>query len=296
MTKRSKTPARRVALVGTADSRKTAPVDDLSWEIWGLAARGDKISRATRWFELHRLAGEPQEWADNWRSIIRTWSSDVDIYMFYPEYDLGPRILPYPHAEIVDRFGSYFMTSSFSWAMAMAIHEMAPHGVLPKPGSCEIGIWGVDMEYGTEYREQRVGFRHFIDLARALNITISRQVDSGLSYEPVPYPMWQDDPLMNKLKMRENQNAQELNKLNDSLRHTRTLIAQNKAVQAELESLQLTMGEKGKTSKKDLMPRITELVKETGGLMTTSGQLSKDITTREGQHGEQAWLLDYLQP
>ena len=44
------------------------------------------------------------------------------------------------------------------------------------------------------------------------------------------------------------------------------------------------------------MPRITELVKETGGLMTTSGQLSKDITTREGQHGEQAWLLDYLQP
>ena len=84
--------------------------------------------------------------------------------------------------------------------MALAIAELRPKDGPPVEG--EIGIWGVEMEHGTEYREQRVGFRHFIDLAKEIGIPVTRLVSGGLAYEPVPSPFWQDDPLLSKLAKR----------------------------------------------------------------------------------------------
>ena len=192
MAKKKRAP-RKICLVGTASSRDAAPVDDESWEIWGLAARGN-LKRATRWIEAHRLAGEPQAWANEWRRIISTFADETEVLMFYPE-PLGKKVRLFPVEEIQHRFGSYFMTSTFAWAMALAIHEMAPPGQRAVPGDT-IMICGVDMEYGTEYREQRVGFRHMIQVASHFGIAIERIVDSGLSFEPVPYPFWQDDPVL----------------------------------------------------------------------------------------------------
>lgn len=279
---------RRIALVGTASSRQFAPVDDKTWEIWGLAARGDQIHRADRWFELHRLDGEPKDWADAWRKNIREFSQDCEVVMMYPEPDLGPKVTAYPSERIINRFGTYFMQSTFSWVMALAIEEMAPFNMpLPLPGSCEIGIWGVDMEYGTEYKEQRTGFRHFIQVAHLLGITVNREASSGLAFEPVPYPMWQDDPLLNKAKLRIAQTKHKLKEWEESLRRTHNMIAQNRALIAEYKDRNLQTNDK---------KRVPALQAELDGLMKTSANLSRDISTAEGAHEEQAWLLDYLSP
>ena len=140
---------RKIALIGTAPSGKDGPYNDISYEIWGVASRLSYVTRADRWFELHRLAGEPPAFQEGWRKDIKKFSGDIELVMLYPEPDLGPRVTAYPYQRIVDRFGTYFMTSSFAWMMALAIDEMRPSGGKPVDG--EIGIWGVDMEYGTEY-------------------------------------------------------------------------------------------------------------------------------------------------
>jgi hypothetical protein len=170
--------------------------------------------------------------------------------------------------------------------IAMAIDELRPAGGQPTEG--HIGIWGVEMEYGTEYRQQRVGFRHFIAIAHLLGIPVSRSVAGGLAYEPVPYPMWQDDPLLNKVEQRRDDSSKELAELDESIRLTRSLIAQNHALMNELP----------RTMKDDYdaAARMAELEKETENLMKTSAGLSKSIVALEAVNDEQGWLLDYLSP
>jgi len=277
---------RRIALVGTTNSGEDAPYADPSFEIWGVSARAAYVTRATRWFELHRLEGEPREWADNWRKTIRTFSHDVELMMFYPEPNLGPKVTRYPAERITSRFGTYFMTSTFSWMMALAIDEMCPKDGKWEPG--EIAIFGVDMEYATEYREQRAGLRHFIDLARVMGIQVTVLANGGQAYEPVPYPLWQDDPLISKLNLRIERTKQKLANLDVGIQNTRTLISQNKAILAEMELSQ----QEGYS----LEARKVELEEELHDFLEASAGTSKEIVQREGAYEEQQWLRDYLTP
>ncbi|KKL12690.1 hypothetical protein LCGC14_2533240 [marine sediment metagenome] len=273
---------RKIALVGTSESGVEAPYSDESWEIWGVAGRGAHATRATRWFELHRLDGESEDWSKQWRKAIKEFSQDVELYMFYPEPDLGPTVINYPYDRIVDRFGTYFMTSSFAWMMALAIDELRPIGADAVEG--EIGIWGVDMEYGTEYRQQRAGFRHFMDVARFANVPVSRFANTGLSFDPVPYPLWQDDPLLNKLDQRQKLSREKVTSYSESIQHTRTMIAQNNAMIEMLRKYP------------DTEEEVARLEKELESLMSTSGSISKDIVRWTAVEDEQAWLRDYLSP
>lgn len=277
---------RQIALVGTAESGVDAPFNDPEYEIWGVSARAPYVTRADRWFELHRLDGEPREWVDNWRNIIKVFSHDLELFMFYPEPDLGPKVTQYPIDRITHRFGTYFMTSTFAWMIALAIDEMCPLDEKWEPG--EIAIFGVDMEYGTEYRQQRVGFRHFIDLARILGITVTRLASGGLSYEPIPYPLWQDDPLINKLDQRTRGNQEKLGNMDAGINSTHMMIAQNRGVFDELD-----LFEKDGYS---IEERRAELEEEYKALMRTSSETSKSIVSMEGALEEQKWLRDYLSP
>lgn len=263
-------------------SGSQAPFNDPDWAIWGVGSRFQYVTRATRWYELHRLDGEPEDWATQWRKQIKGFSEELDLYMMYPE-PLGPNVIQYPYEEIVARFGTYFMTSSFSWMMAHAIHELRPINGEPVEGV--IGIWGVDMEYGTEYREQRTGFRHFLDLAGFAGITIERHASTGLSYEPVPYPMWQDDPLLNKNMARMEATRKSLDDMDVLRTKTRHLLIGNRARYDELSHHE---------DKKLL--RLAELDKEADGLEETIRKLDMDIALGRGSYEEQAWLRDYLIP
>lgn len=279
---------RRIALIGTASSGALAPYDDMTWEIWGVSARGLYVTRANRWFELHRLNGEPLDWANNWRAAMRAFTGDIaEVLMLYPEPDLAPNVIQYPHKKICERFETYFMTSTFAWMMALAIDEMAPLGRMAAPGN-EIGIWGVDMEYGTEYRQQRVGFRHFIGLARQLGIKVSRLASSGLAYEPVPYPLWQDDPLSAKIELRNKNTRGYIETFDKSLRLTRSLIAGTKTTLEEIGRFAMPGY--------DIAARRKSLEKELVGLMQTSAKLSEDIVHWSAVDGEQKYWRDYLNP
>lgn len=269
-------------MIGTASSGAKAPFEDESWEIWGVSSRAKYVTRADRWFELHRLDGEDKEWAGKWREAVKVFIKDTPLYMIYPEPELAKNIIQYPHEKITARFGTRFLTSTFSWMMAIAIDELRPLNGTPVEG--KIAIYGVDMEYGSEYAQQRAGFHHFIDLARFAGISVSNLVASGMAYEPVPYPMWQDDPLLSKLELRISESEGKITELDGLIRRTRTMIAQNVAIQQALS--RYGNGESGE--------EIKRLGKEYEDFMDTSANLSKDIVYWEAIREEQGWTRDYL--
>ena len=284
---------RKIALVGTASSGCGAPYNDLSFEIWGVSARAQYVTRANRWFELHRLDGEAPEWAKSWRKAMTEFTHDIgEVLMFWPETKLAPKVTAYPYNRIAERFGTYFMTSSFSWMMALAIDEMRPldhngHPVAFHNGD-EISIYGVDMEQGTEYRHQRPGFRHFIDIARILGIIVTRDVAGGLIHEPSPYPFWQDDSHINKLERRNNEIKGGISKIINSLETTKILLAQDRAALAEMDAMKLP--------DYDAVKRHAFLEKEIIALSESAGTDTKNLIAHEAVDAEQQWHLDYLRP
>jgi hypothetical protein len=279
---------RKVALVGTAPSSKYAPVSDPSWQIWGVGARGEHITRADRWFELHRLDGESPSWARDWRELMKTWSQETPIWMFYPEPDLGPHIIQMDPKPLSEKFGAFFMTSSFSWMMAQAIEE----------GFTEIGLWGVDMEYGTEYRQQRVGLRHFIEVAKSKGITVRRLASSGISLEPIPYPFWQDDPICAKIKLRQGvltENRKNAASVSSTMQEKITL---NQGARDELaELVKIYSKDPGLDGAAMIArSRIERLTKDCESIRRGMQQARDDEKMLDGSLAELSWLEDYLQP
>lgn len=264
-------PEIRIALVGTTDSAKLAPFKDFSWQIWGVGGRREWVVRADRWYEVHRLAGESEEWVENWREQAKLLT-DTDIYMHYPEAGFG-NMKPYPVEKIMQKYGTHFLTSSFAWMMAHAIDEIQEKGV-----AGEIGIWGIDMEAGSEYLQQREGLHHFIDLARVLGIKITRLASSGIAHEPIPYPMWQDDPLLNKLDKRQLHAREQMMNLDDSIALTKRLVAENMAVIASLDN----------------PPKLKKIEAETRELNKTLETMKEDLLYWDGVESEQQFFRDYI--
>lgn len=278
---------KKIALVGTASSSAKAPFHDPSWELWGVSGRADHVTRATRWFELHRLDGEPEDWATHWRASLKKMMADVpELIMMYPEPNLHKNVVQYPREQIIDRFGTFFMTSTFSWMMALAIEELRPRDGKPVKG--EIGIWGVDMEYGTEYRQQRAGFRHFISLAQYAGIPVHVLADGGLAYDPVPYPFWQDDPLLAKNLLRRQTSLDELQTWEETRKQTDTMLAGTRSALAEIKQF--------KTGHYKLEEREAYLSSQLVSLEKTLMALKEDIACKRGQYEEQCWLDDFLRP
>lgn len=263
----------KIAIVGTSPSGEHAPYDDKSWQIWGIGTREKYVTRANKWFELHRLEAEPQGWVNHWRKEIRHFSDDCELVMFYPENDLGPKVTPYPREKIERKFGTYFLTSSFAWMTALAI-DMKPK---------EIAFYGVDMEFGTEYAKQRGGLRHFIGIARILGIDVTRLTSSGILFEPTPYPFIQDDPLLEKLALRRHMLEKHMTeRMNNLLLH--------KLGMAEANAL-IESWEEPKTGE-----RLDELKEKREKLRDRISSIEKDISTTRGCQMEQEWLGGYLQP
>ena len=297
---------RKIAMIGTAASRASAPVNDPDTEIWGVSSRGN-LARADRWFEIHRIDGTfpTHGEADSWRKILSDFTKDVpELWMIYPEPNLHPKVVGGWHQKIVARFDNGLLTSTFSWMMGQAIVELAPvdpDGTrhFAEPGST-ISIYGVDMEYGTEYSQQRAGFRGLIELAQQLGIKVNRVRDGGLIYEPIPYPMWQDDPLLCKIARRNAEAKANLDKYNESIRLTREMIASTRGALAELDMLQAPVpvleGEDKQPKPYDPVHRRIQLDEMLRNLMGTSASISRDLVAWEAIDGEQQYWKNYLQP
>jgi hypothetical protein len=292
--------SRKIAICGNAESGRHAPYSDPSWEIWGVAARQPFVTRADRWFESHRLSGYPTDWARDWRALMKATLADVPVvYMLYPE-PLLPNIERYPYERIVQRFGTYFITSSFAYMLAMAIDELAPRGEMAEPGST-IGVFGVDPSYGTEYRHQRTGTRHFMELAEQLGIAVERQLTSAVVMDPLPYPLTQDDPLLNKLRTRNKLAIETREAAERAIKINREAIASAKAALAEIDLMQALPftpeGEDAPVGKAyDPEQRRAALQTNLQQLFDTANQSTKKMLEEVGREAEQNFFMDYLLP
>ncbi len=269
---------KKIALVGTCPSGKEAPYDDESWEIWGVGTRAPYVTRATRWFEIHQLDNEAPDFQVNWRKEFKEWFKDgTEIWMFHPEPDLG-NVIQFPAKEIATKYGTYFLTSTFAWMFALAIEE----------GATDISLFGVDMEYDTEYREQRNGVRHFIELSRQLKINVSRLFTSGVAYEPVPYPMFCNDPLIQKLKWRKSISDANYNVYTESLEATQ--------INIKLNEVRIDEAKESKKKKYAREDRIVTCEKNIEGWKKDVIELRQHISNLDVLKAEQDWFLDYLIP
>ncbi len=285
--KKSGKSPRRICITGTAASAQYTPWDDESVEIWAVGY--GHTERLTRHIEPHRMAAETPVRREGLLSELKAYAKrGVEVWSICPVEGVATHGIPAD--ALLKRFGTYFMTSSFSWAMALALFEMMERGIVPGD---TILLRGVDMEFGTEYRAQRSGLRHFIEVARLLGVEVDRLVDSGIVYDPIPYPVWQDDPLTAKtFLLRDQQGDIRDRACLDRAEAERRVAGCNRAI-AELRTV--LHGAEG-DARTPLVGRIAEITQERDETAATLPQLRAEEAHAAGALKTIEFYLDYLQP
>ena len=187
---------KKVAIVGFAESWKSAPFADDAVEIWALNEFWKYAPRWSRWFELHdaeTLGVTTRDLSEGEQKRHLDWLSQAHdggrpIYM-QPQFCDGrfPNATPYPLDRMVARFGRYF-TSTIGYMLALAIDE----------GYSWIGLYGVDLASHQEYPYQRPNAEYLIGMARGLGIEVEVAAHSailrsnflyGYEQEPTAHPL-----------------------------------------------------------------------------------------------------------
>lgn len=143
----------KIGILGTAWHFNKAPFDDASWQLW--AANVGQVPRWDRWFDFHDDASI-DTYAGH-REFLSSQTKPV-----YTRLRTIPNTLEYPLKAMVEKYGTWFFTSTISYMLAMAIEE----------GPEEIGLWGVDMAHESEYRHQKAGCRFFVQTALLKGIKV----------------------------------------------------------------------------------------------------------------------------
>lgn len=160
-------PAKKVAIVGGASSRKRAPYGDPSWEIWAYSSLRTPTPRITRWFEMHALGDlkgqlvRPTKRRLSYEEYLAFLQGlDCPIYM-HDRHDFIPGSVVYPLQDALDAFGKCF-TSTASYVIALAILE----------GFDTIGVWGIHLTERTVYSRQRPGVEYLLSVAKQRGINV----------------------------------------------------------------------------------------------------------------------------
>jgi hypothetical protein len=176
---------KKIGILGTVgNSRRVAPFDDASWDLWVCSPGNSQASapaRITEWYELHSLVDclgiENASWWPNYVEWLNKNSDKFPIWM-QETNEIVPAAKPFPRRELLDRWGpssvrTNWFTSSIAWMIAFAIQR----------GAEEIGIFGVDMAATEEhYSSQKAGCLRFFEIARELGIKITVPLESTLSF------------------------------------------------------------------------------------------------------------------
>lgn len=201
----------KIAVMGSApSSRLLAPFHDPSWEIWSCSPPNHDLPRVDAWFELHNLDRKFIPSNQPWLNKI---TQHPRVYIAYPDQRLPHGIL-YPAAEMVEKYGTDFFTSSIAYMLAFAIEQ--------KPEV--IGMWGVDMAANEEYNQQRPGCKFFMREARKAGIKVITAAQSDIDVPTPLYGYQEFSPMWAKQKVRKKE-LQE-----------RMAGAEQRKAQAELES------------------------------------------------------------
>lgn len=190
-----------VAIVGNSSTTLPYAKHSRADEFWTMNHLGIKmlregeIPRLDRLFEIHEQDWFLRKELNESAEIYWTWLQEphpFTIYMHAVHPDV-PASVKYPKDEIVNTLLSgfkdsagvirEFFTSSVSWMFALAILE----------GFERIELYGVEMQYGTEYYYQQPGGTFWMGLALGKGIEVVIHEKSGLckarlyGYETAPY-------------------------------------------------------------------------------------------------------------
>lgn len=185
----------KVAILGTAPHFVKAPFGDPSWEIWGtnpITGYGD-LPRWDRWFELH--SDESIDTYPGHRDWLKAAVNPVYLRKPSPEISFG---IEYPLAQMVQRYGTWFFTSSIAYMMAFAI---ALEGVT------DIALFGVDCAHESEYASQKPGVRFFVQVATMAGIRVSMPAEAEVA---VPGRLYCYDDGRSILRMKAEQQVEQL--------------------------------------------------------------------------------------
>lgn len=165
-------------------------IDD-TWEIWGVSPGCfAQAPRATRWFEVHRWEPGKAWFSPEYCQFLRQFRGPVYTGGVIPEI---PNHVVYPIEAVEAEFTAYFLHSSLSLMMAVAILEIQEKRAARLKASVDaghtqpdsavfleadtIGLWGVDMAANEEYGDQRSGCHFFIleALRRGIGIYVPQE-------------------------------------------------------------------------------------------------------------------------
>lgn len=158
-----------VAIIGNYPTKDKAPFNNSEIDIWAFNGAGTSFPRVSALFQMHR---EEDNFAEA-RSHLK-WlkeNTTIPVYM-QKKYDY-PMCIPYPFEgvyRLTDNIlqGSIglekikYFTSSPALAVALAIYQERPR----------IEIYGIEMNDGETYSQQRDCFTFWIGLAGGMGIKI----------------------------------------------------------------------------------------------------------------------------
>src|SRR5690625_3699390 len=159
-------PIRKVAIIGGSPSRTQAPFADMSWDIWAFSNRRFRMSRVTRWFEIHAKKAMQRDFrkTKTRRSFQEHWAflqrATCPVYM-QKSHRAIPTSVRHPLSAAVERFGRCF-TSSASYLVALAIMEQYEG----------IGLWGVDLTIPHHFVHQHQALGYLLSIARQEGIHV----------------------------------------------------------------------------------------------------------------------------
>ncbi len=169
-----------LAIVG--NHRETlfdAPYHDGITEIWAFNSGAMSMQRIDVAFQMH-----PREIIAEESKKYNLWlrSCGIPIYM-KNKYDYIPSSVAYPYAKVYEltkhvqlRFKQLrYFTSSFPFALALAIIEGRP----------KISVYGIELNIGTEYEEQRECFAFWIGFTAGRGIELDINCATGIFDKPI---------------------------------------------------------------------------------------------------------------
>jgi hypothetical protein len=137
------TPRRKLAVCGFASSsRALIPVNDATWEVWGMNQLYRHIPRADRWFDIHWNWDKETVPGTDYRGWLSTCG--IPVYMMAQMTDL-PTSVRYPVTEMIAMAGDYF-TSTVAFMVALAIDE------IDKRVAARVNAGELNLQHGPEYR------------------------------------------------------------------------------------------------------------------------------------------------
>lgn len=195
----------KFAICGFASStRGQIPINDPTWEIWGMNQLYRHIPRADRWFDLH--------W--NWDQELvpgtdhEGWIRDSGIPVYMTKHHEGlPTSTRFPIEALMEHFaGVDYFTSSVAHMMALAIWEidrMVDERMRTIPcetaaegmriarelyGQYTIGLFGIDLVVGEEYFWQKACAEFWVGTAAlGRGITVYVPTESALCKQQFRY-------------------------------------------------------------------------------------------------------------